>query len=78
MSEDSNPSLTPPHLGHILSSSYEDLFRRGAGESSLRHYVCLSKRYPEGPWLAQSVEHGALDLRVVNSSPTLAVEITQQ
>lgn len=30
----------------------------------------------KGAWLAQSVEHVTLNLRVVNSSPTLDVEIT--
>lgn len=29
-----------------------------------------------GIWLAQSVEHATLDLRVVGSSPVLGVEIT--
>ena len=29
-----------------------------------------------GIWLAQSVEHATLDLRVVSLSPTLGMEIT--
>ena len=29
-----------------------------------------------GSWLARSVEHVTLDLRVVSSNPTLGVEIT--
>ena len=32
----------------------------------------------QGTWLAQSVEHTTLDLRVVSLSPGLAVEITQK
>ena len=30
----------------------------------------------EGAWLAQSVEHMTLDLRVVSLSPRLGIEIT--
>ena len=29
-----------------------------------------------GSWLVQSVEHVTLDLRLINSSPTMGVEIT--
>ena len=35
--------------------------------------ICNSFR---GTWLAQYIEHATLDLRVVNLSPTLGVEIT--
>ena len=31
---------------------------------------------PRGTWLAQSVQHLALKLRLVSSSPTLGTEIT--
>jgi len=31
-----------------------------------------------GAWLAQLVEHATLDLRVVNSSPMLSIEITSE
>lgn len=34
------------------------------------------KKELRGAWLAQSVEHRTLDLRVVSSSPTLGVEPT--
>lgn len=30
----------------------------------------------EGTWLAQLAEHATLDLRVLNSSPMLSVELT--
>ena len=29
-----------------------------------------------GPWLAQSVQHATLDLKVMSSSPVLGVELT--
>lgn len=39
---------------------------------------CVLPREPEGPWLAQSVEHMTLDLRFVGLSPNpmLGVEIS--
>ena len=36
----------------------------------------LSNGYSWGAWLAQSVEHAILDLRVVSLGPTLGVGIT--
>ena len=47
--------------------------------SKYTDFVNLSQdieNYPRGTWLAQSVEHTTLDLRVISLSPTLAVEIT--
>ena len=38
----------------------------------------MSKIGREGCQLAQSVEHAALDLGVVSSSPTLSIELTYQ
>ena len=38
----------------------------------------LEKTLLGGAWLAQLVEHGTLDLRVIGSSPTLGVTITQK
>ena len=41
-------------------------------------YIIWDLSFPEkgGAWLAQLVEHVTLDLRVVNSSPMLGIEIT--
>ena len=38
----------------------------------------LKTEQPGDSWLAQSVEHAILDLRVISSSLTLDVEITQK
>ena len=43
-------------------------------QTNAHDLILLFKKY-RGAWLAQS-EHSTLDLRVVSSSPTLAVEIT--
>ena len=42
------------------------------------YLLCLRafKNVCRGTWLAQSVEHMTLDLRVVSSSPMLSVKIT--
>lgn len=36
----------------------------------------VKKESQRGAWLAQLVEHGTLDLRVVRLSPALGVELT--
>ena len=38
--------------------------------------ITLKKTMLRGTWLVQSVEHVTFDLRVVNSSPMVGVEIT--
>ena len=39
-------------------------------------FLFSKKTIWRGAWLAQSVEHVTLDLRVVSASPTLGIEIT--
>lgn len=56
---------------------FEEKLELGAEKPSFirKYHVYLKKPLMRG-WLAQSVEHAILDLRVVNSSPTLGLEFT--
>ena len=56
-----------PHKGHILV--FPPLFFGAVVFKPSNHD-------PQGAWLAQLVEHVALDLQAVSSSLTLGVEIT--
>ena len=40
------------------------------------HFTKYTKINSRGSWMAQSVKHAILDLRVVSSSPRLGAEIT--
>ena len=43
--------------------------------ASLRDYARYAYNVSNGAWLAKSVEHETLNLRVVGSSPTLSVPL---
>ena len=72
-------SIFPPICG-LLSIFLMVTFIKSNASFSFKVIVfyALSKRsLPRGAWLGQWVEHVTLDLRVVDSSTTLGIEISK-
>ena len=54
----------------------KQILRRVSNGARRRFMITNVKKPNWGAWLAQSVERGTLDLRVVSLSPMLGIEIT--